>query len=198
MFDKKFWDGYYENSHTPWDMGEVSPPIKNYIDQLKNKETEILIPGAGNAYEAEYLWSNGFKNIDVVDISEHPLLNLKKRLPGIDNRRLLQMDFFDLDKQYDLIIEQTFFCAILPDLRDDYAKKMHSLLKPSGKLIGLLFVFPLDLSQETPPYGGSVEEYTKCFSPYFNLYTLETSFNSHPARQGREAFLNLRKKSTDI
>lgn len=193
MFDQEFWDNYYKNDNTPWDMGEVSPPLKGYIDQMTNKDIEILIPGAGNAYEAEYLWNNGFKNIDVVDISALPLQNLKKRIPGIADKKLVQTDFFNLQKQYDLIIEQTLFCALQPSLRDNYANKMHSLLKSGGKLIGVLFTFPLDSKQETPPFGGSIEEYEKCFSPLFTILVLETAVNSHPTRQGSEAFIILKK-----
>jgi len=55
-FDELFWSSKYQEGQTGWDMGEVSPPIKAYIDQLTNKDLSILIPGAGNAYEAAYLF----------------------------------------------------------------------------------------------------------------------------------------------
>jgi methyl halide transferase len=193
MFDKKFWDDYYENNHTPWDIGSVSPPLKNYIDQITDKNIRILIPGAGNAYEAEYLWKKGFRNIEVVDISALPLQNLKKRVPLIDDNKLIQKDFFELENQYELIIEQTFFCALQPNMRQQYAEKMHSLLKSDGKLMGLLFTFPLDLNQETPPFGGSIDEYLGWFSNIFKIHVLETASNSHPARMGREAFILFQK-----
>jgi methyl halide transferase len=195
MFDKNFWDNYYENNHTPWDIGSVSPPLQNYIDQITDKNIKILIPGAGNAYEAEYLWEQGFKNFEVVDISALPLQNLKKRVPSIDENKLIQKDFFSLDNQYDLIIEQTFFCALQPAMRQQYAKKMSSLLKPGGKLMGLLFIFPLDLNQETPPFGGSIDEYLGYFANSFKIHVLEIASNSHPARMGREAFILLQKNN---
>ena len=53
---KSFWEDKYVNFETGWDIGYISTPIKSYIDKLKNKEISILIPGAGNAYEAEYLY----------------------------------------------------------------------------------------------------------------------------------------------
>lgn len=196
MFDKSFWDDFYKNENTPWDMGYISSPLKSYIDQLTDKNKKILLPGAGNAHEAEYLWSNGFKNLDIVDISKLPLQNLKKRVPQFDARKLIQKDFFDLTGQYDLIIEQTFFCSLLPNQRDDYAIKMHSLLRPGAKLIGILFTFPLDPTQEAPPFGGSEEEYYECFSPLFNIKVLETASNSHPARQDREVFIILEKPNS--
>ena len=67
IFDQDFWSEKYQSGQTGWDLGEVSPPIKAYIDQLDNKEMSILIPGAGNAYEAAYLYEKGFKNITVLE-----------------------------------------------------------------------------------------------------------------------------------
>ena len=47
-----FWNNQYNANTTNWDLGEVSPPLKEYIDQLTNKNLRILIPGCGNTYEA--------------------------------------------------------------------------------------------------------------------------------------------------
>ena len=67
---KEFWESRWENKLTGWDLGQLSPPLKNYIDQLKEKDLKILIPGCGNAYEAEYLFEKGFKNVFIVEISQ--------------------------------------------------------------------------------------------------------------------------------
>ncbi|WP_338127094.1 hypothetical protein [Tenacibaculum piscium] len=76
-----FWDNKYLNNKIGWDLGEISPPLKMYFDQLKNKELKILIPGGGNSYEAEYLFNNGFKNVFVVDLSKTAFENIKKKSP---------------------------------------------------------------------------------------------------------------------
>ncbi len=128
-----------------------------------------------------------------MDISALPLQNLKNRVPDIRENRLIQKDFFELTNQYNLIIEQTLFCALPPEKREEYASKMHSLLMPGGKLIGVLFTFSLDLNQKDPPFGGSIEEYKNCFSSLFTIHVLETATNSHPSRQGREVFIILEK-----
>ena len=78
---KGYWDNKYTTGDTGWDLGEISSPLKNYIDQLRDYNLKILVPGAGNSYEAEYLFKNGFKNVYVLDISEQPSLNSKKRVP---------------------------------------------------------------------------------------------------------------------
>ncbi|WP_412783757.1 hypothetical protein, partial [Aeromonas sanarellii] len=66
---------------------------------------------------------------------------------------LIENDFFELDDKFDLILEQTFFCALDPELRNQYATKMYNLLNTNGKIAGLLFNFPL--TNEGPPFGGS-------------------------------------------
>ena len=190
--DKQFWTEKYKNNESGWDKGEITPPLKGYIDQLEDKSLRILIPGAGNAHEAEYLHRNGFSNVYVVDISPIPIQNLKERVPSFPEDHMLCHDFFELDKEFDLIIEQTFFCAINPNLRTDYASKCNNLLVKGGKIVGLMFNFPL--TEEGPPFGGSKEEYHTYFDPYFNIELMDEARNSTVSRVGRELFVKLRKK----
>ncbi|RMB56446.1 methyltransferase domain-containing protein [Dokdonia sinensis] len=190
--DATYWNDRYAQGSTGWDLKEVSPPLKAYIDQLTDKDLKILIPGGGYSYEAQYLWGQGFHNVYVVDLSELALENLKERVPEIPKRQLIQCNFFELEDTFDLILEQTFFCALDPSLRDDYVKKMHELFEDDGTLAGLLFNFPL--TEKGPPFGGSIEEYRARFSPYFNIKTMETAYNSVAPRAGNELFINLKKK----
>ena len=192
-FDSQYWTAKYEANQLGWDMGSVSPPLKAYIDQLeRDKDISILIPGAGNSYEAEYLHEQGFLNVDVLDISPAPLENLRSRVPDFPQERLIRTDFFERQKTYDLILEQTFFCALEPGLRPAYAQKMHELLNPKGKLVGLFFDFPL--TESGPPFGGSYKEYLKTFEKWFDIKVLERCYNSIKPRSGNELFLIFEKK----
>jgi len=190
---KNYWQNRYDDQQTGWNIGEPSTPLKEYFDQLENKDLQLLIAGAGNAYEAEYLFKNGFKNIHVVDIARKPLDNLKERCPEFPSANLHEVDFFEFEGQFDMIIEQTFFCAIFPNLRPNYVEKMHQLLKPKGKLVGVLFGVPLNTAH--PPYGGSKEEYVPYFEPYFTFKYFEPCTNSIPPRANQELFINLIKNS---
>ena len=189
---EQYWEQRYKNKDTGWDMKSVSPALKAYFDQRNNKQLQILIPGAGNAYEAEYLFLNEFENVFVTDIAKTPLENLRERVPDFPESHLWQSNIFDIEGEFDLIIEQTFFCALPPQLRREYAKKMHALLKPEGKLTGLLFDFPL--TKDGPPFGGSKSEYLNYFEPLFEIKTFERCHNSHPKRQGKELFFQFIKK----
>lgn len=187
-----YWNTRYLNNEFGWDIGSVSAPLKNYIDQLTDKNIKILIPGAGNSYEAEYLFNNGFKNVYVCDYASEPLKNLSERLPDFPKDHLLQVDFFELNgHKFDLILEQTFFCAINPSLRANYFNKMKELLNPKGKLVGVLFNDVLNTDK--PPYGGNQLQYYSYFKNLFKIKTFEKCYQSIPARAGRELFINLQQ-----
>ena len=190
-----YWSTRYAANQTGWDLGVVSPPIKAYADQLTDKSLRVLIPGCGNAHEAEYLLSENFDNITLIDISEILVNNIKSKYSEfIENSKLniVYGDFFEHQGKYDLIIEQTFFCALDPSLRKKYAETMSELLATNGRLVGVMF------NREFvggPPFGGSMEEYRTYFEPYFEFHTFEPCYNSIPPREGSELFINLRRKS---
>ncbi|WP_369048349.1 methyltransferase domain-containing protein [Tenacibaculum sp. UWU-22] len=190
--NQEFWSDRYKNKNIGWDLGSVSTPIKEYIDQLTNKDLRILIPGGGNSYEAEYLFNKAFKNVFVADIAEEPLKNLKKRVPKFPSKNLLHTNFFDITNSFDLIIEQTFFCAINPKLRLQYVKKAHDLLAEKGKIVGLLF--DSKLNDDHPPFGGNSMIYRELFTPFFTIEKMERAYNSEESRKEIELFIKLIKK----
>ncbi|HLS71778.1 MAG TPA: methyltransferase domain-containing protein [Chitinophagaceae bacterium] len=195
FLNKTFWDNRWKNNNTGWDMkGSIAPIIKEYFEkQITVKEASILIPGCGNAYEAALLANMGFTDITIVDIAPTLVKNLKEKFKEEASINIIESDFFDLkEKQYDLIFEQTFFCALDPKLRQKYAEKMYRLLKDKGILVGLLFdkVFSFD----GPPFGGNRKEYETYFKEYFDFITWKKSNASILPRQGTELFIELRKK----
>ena len=190
--DENYWEERWINEKTNWDIGYSSPAIEEYISQYPNKEASILIPGCGNAYEVEFLWNRGFSNITVLDISTTAVQILRDKYQGKKGVTVTCEDFFNHHGKYDLVIEQTFFCALHPDLRPQYVSKMHGLLNKGGRIIGVLFnrVFEKD----GPPFGGSVLEYQNLFNNDFEIQKMEECYNSIEARKGSEVFINLKKQ----
>jgi SAM-dependent methyltransferase len=180
-----FWSNRYLTEQTGWDIGYISTPLKEYVDQLEDKSISILIPGCGNAYEAHYLWDNGFRNITLIDISSVLVEKLQQKVAHT-SIRVLHGDFFEHHGQYDLLLEQTLFCAISPELREKYIAQAATLLKPEGKLAGVLFNCHFDGG---PPFGGTIEEYRPMFNRHFNILKMEPCYNSIEARSNREAFI---------
>ena len=189
--DKDYWNDRYTKGESSWDIGYVSTPLKEYIDQLDNKNISILIPGCGNAYEAEYLLQKGFNNITLIDISTVAAEAVKEKFASYgDKLKVIRGDFFELQQKFDLILEQTFFCALDPSLRKNYAAKMYDLLKQDGKLAGLFFNRSFD---DSPPFGGNKEEYMNLFAPLFDILVMEKAYNSIERRMGTELFMIARK-----
>lgn len=193
-----FWQQRYEQDSIGWDMGQISPPLKAYIDQLPEsaKDQAILVPGAGNAYEVGYLHEQGFTNVTLVDFAPAPIKAFAERYPDFPAEHLICADFFNLSPeqyQFDWVLEQTFFCAINPTRRDEYVRQMAALLKPKGKLVGLLF--DKDFGRKEPPFGGTKAEYQQHFESHFDIEIMAPSYNSHPARQGSELLIKMRVKA---
>lgn len=189
--DENFWSSRYQMGSTGWDIGYASPPLYQYLCQIHTKSIAVLVPGGGNAHEVAAGWALGFQNLHLLDISLFPIQKFLEKNPSFPKSHLHHEDFFEHQGSYDLILEQTFFCALSPALRHSYAEKMYRLLKPGGKLVGVLFDrnFPF----EGPPFGGSATEYRSYFEPYFEFEKFETCYNSIPERQGSELFIKLRK-----
>lgn len=196
LLENKFWSNRYQEGRTGWDIGYPSTPLKTYIDQLENKEIRILIPGAGNAYEAEYLIEKGFKNVFILDISKNPLEAFQQRVPHFPADHLINENFFTHEGEYDLIFEQTFFCSF-PPLKNNrilYADTMARLLAPQGKLVGVWFDIPLKGDLVKRPFGGTKEEYLSYLKPHFEVVVFEKCYNSIEARRENELFGILKKK----
>jgi methyl halide transferase len=197
-FNGSYWDNRYQQQQTGWDIGHAAPALVAYFSQLARRDLRILIPGCGNAYEAVWLLENGFTHITLLDIAPALVADLRERLAkwlpkGLE---IITGDFFTHTSQYDLIMEQTFFCALDPALRSAYAQKAGELLAPGGKLVGLLFnreFDPLRSLETGPPFGGNAAEYRPLFAPFFTIQCMEPCYNSIKPRAGTELFIQLVK-----
>jgi SAM-dependent methyltransferase len=195
MTDASFWNDLYQTGETRWDIGMPSPPLTAYLDQLTDKNLRILVPGAGYAHEVRHLLEQGFTRVTVIDIATSPIAQLKESTKAYGEAvRLLEEDFFDHQGNYDLILEQAFFCTLEPAYREVYVRQCWNLLAPHGKLAGVLF--NREFNPPGPPYGGDQAAYRHIFAPYFELLHWAACKNSFPARQGSEWFMLLQKKPT--
>ena len=71
---------------------------------------------------------------------------------------------------------------------------MTELLKPRGKLVGLLFKI-LPLNEDQPPFGGRKEEYLLLFNQFLQVNKMEEAYNSIPPRLGNELWIDISLKS---
>jgi methyl halide transferase len=195
MLSKKYWNNRYLNNEIGWDIGEVSEPIKNWFNYQSDKSKKILIPGAGSGHEVGYAYSIGFENIYYLDFSTLAANKFKATYPKFPTSQIISGDFFTLLNYsgfFDIIIEQTFFCAISPGRREEYTNKTYDILGNNGTIIGLLF--DKNFNKESPPYGGTKKDYELLFSTNFNILKLEPCYNSILSRKDNELWISMGKR----
>jgi hypothetical protein len=185
-----YWTERYAQGSTGWDIGAPSPPLMEFVRGF-DKKAHILIPGAGNSHDWIALKTLGYSNVFALDFASEPIDRLKALNPEWSDG-LIQEDFFEHLATYDLILEQTFFCALPPERRPDYVKKMNDLLKDQGTLGGVLF--GVDFEREGPPFGGNEAEFRRLFASHLNIRKMEACYNSIPPRKGAELFFIAKKK----
>ncbi len=189
--ETQYWDSRYKENDTPWDMHMISPPLQNYIDRLTDHNLSILIPGCGNAYEAAYLLEQGFRNITLIDISPTLTSALQSKYKGLPIK-IINGNFFDHHEKYDLILEQTFFCAIDPSLRKAYVDTCYELLNDNGKIAGVFF--NKKFAETEPPYIASDQEYHELFEDRFHFNEFISCTSSAGPRLGYEVCFEFQKK----
>ena len=148
MLDSNYWSNRYQTGDTGWNVGKPTTPIKEFVDSLTDKNLKILLPGAGMGYEAAYLWEQGFRKVFVCDWAAEAFEHLKKICPQFAVNQLITGDFFLINDTFDLILEQTFFCAIDRNLRPKYAQKTSELLHTEGGAGGSFI-------QQRIPFGAT-------------------------------------------
>ncbi|MGB0777202.1 MAG: methyltransferase [Flavobacteriaceae bacterium] len=184
MMNNYNWEQRYQDKNTPWTLNQVSPPIKSYFDQKKFKG-KILIPGCGMGFEAQYLNELGHE-VYILDISNAAIKEFKLKFPGFPEDNIFCQDFFNHELKYDLILEQTFFCALPPELRKNYVEHISALLNKNGRLMGLLFEGTGN--EGGPPFKLPKYTYKELFKNDFKIKKIEPCYNSIKPRQGSELF----------
>lgn len=214
-----YWEHFYEIAETPWELGEVSPVLKEAVAEVQSfgeslANRRLLIPGCGSGADAVWLASQG-ASVIAIDFSVRALAQVETRLSGLpgDVRgriSLQRADFFEGDHSaYDFVAEHTFFCAIDPASRPRYAQAVAKALKPGGILFGNFFVLPeeeiallpslaLRHPEVRPPFVASERELRGLFLPNFELLTLRQARHPSPDRRPGLEWVGVfrRKKSS--
>jgi SAM-dependent methyltransferase len=194
-YSREDWQGHYDSDDLRWDLGEVSPPLKQIWAEQKIAAGRVMIPGCGQGHEAVYLADQGF-DVTAVDYAEGAILRLNRLLDerGIHGR-VLQEDFFELDSEhdgtYDLIVEQAFFCAIHPSDRVRYVQTAARILKPGGLITGLFYQTD---EEGGPPFNTTEQDIRNHFSQDFSIEYLGKTAQSVESRRDKEWLGLLRKK----
>ena len=194
-YSQSDWQKHYDEDDLQWDIGEVSPAILQLAKENKIPQGKAIVPGCGQGHEVVFLIERGLQ-VTGVDFAEGAVKLLRRSLEAKGlNGRILQRNFFELEAEhdacYDLLLEQTFFCAILPEERQKYVATANRILKPGALLAGLFYETE---KEGGPPFNTSQEDIIEHFSEMFEIETLEKTPHSVEQRAEKELLALLRKK----
>lgn len=194
-YSQQDWQEHYDANDLGWDLGKVSPPFVKLWQEGKLPIGKALVPGCGRGHEVVFLAENGF-DVTGIDYSTGAITYLNNALKERSLKgEVLCQDFFNLDEShnsaYDLVLEQTFFCAIPPRQRADYALNVSRILKPGGVLIGLFYHAG---QPGGPPHNTTREDIEIHFSKHFEIQELNKTSLSAEQRKDKEWLAILRKE----
>ena len=145
------WEEKYRANTTPWDRGESSAALHEWLASGLLRPGRVLIPGCGRGHEALDLALAGFQ-VTALDIAPTALKLLQEQLDRAGARaELVCADALNWHPAapFDAIYEQTCLCALDPAHWPDYERQLHAWLKPGGLLFAL---FMQTGRAGSPPY----------------------------------------------
>ena len=193
-YSREDWQKHYNEGDLRWDLEEVSPPFVHLWEEKRIHPCRMLIPGCGRGHEVLFFAKQGF-DVTAVDFAPGAVERLNHSLNEKGVRaRVLNLDFFELpvelNGQYDLILEQTFFCAICLEDRPRYVQTAHRMLKPNGRMVALFY----ETGEEGgPPFNTPPDQIRVQFSKYFMIEKLGKTPHSAERRKEKEWLSFLRK-----
>jgi len=187
-YSQEDWQRHYDENDLGWDLGQVAPTFVSLLESNTISPCKTLVPGCGRGHEVIFLAENGF-DVTAVDYSIGAFNHLNSTIleRKLNNSKVLNLDFFQLDSThdglYDLLIEQTFFCAISPFQRPLYVETVTRVLKKGGMIAGLFY----HTGQEGgPPFNTTQDHIIKHFSGSFEIRELVRAKNSAEKRKDKE------------
>ena len=197
----KDWEQAYLDGHSPWDLGEAPPALVRFIEGLIDPDdpaasthTRVFVPGTGRGHDARAFARAGF-DVTANDIAPSAVAEGQ----ALDEAEGLTMtwlagDLFalppELDGTFDIVWEQTCFCAIPPERRDDYVAAVARLVRPGGTWVGVLWNVG---RPGGPPFAITREHVEQHFLDAFEIVSIE-DVPAWTERRFDEIFVTLRRK----
>ncbi|MFI5338010.1 MAG: methyltransferase domain-containing protein [Opitutales bacterium] len=187
-----FWNVRYETGRTGWDLGGIPARLSRYL-AAHPSGGRVLIPGSGSGWELAAFAAAGWDAL-ALDFAPAAVTQARARLGPALAARVLLGDFFTQEiagPRFDAIYERTFLCALPPELRPAYVRRVHELLQPEGVLLGFFY---LGTERGGPPYALFPEDDQGLLGPAFTLLQDEPSPDALPLFAGGERWRELRPR----
>ncbi len=157
-----YWQARYDEGTTGWDRGGPSPVLTTWLTIGMLTPCRILVPGCGRGHEVVALAAAGFEVV-AVDYAPSAVAAVRDALDakGVQ-AEVVQSDLFTYqpDAPFDVIYEQTCLCALPPQRRGCYEKRLATWLISGGSLVA---AFMQSDSGSGPPFACPPEAMRQLF-----------------------------------
>lgn len=193
------------NPGEKFDASAPLPALQKLVADGSVPKGRALVPGCGRGYDVTLLASPDRVAVGL-DISAKAIeaaeacyegmpADLKPPRASVEFRAT---SFFDLpedsESKFNFVYDYTFFCALHPSARQNWANKMAAIVAPGGELCTIMFPiedgsthFAYGGNNDGPPFRVTVEDYASLLEPlgfeHFVLEKLEPQM-CHPGRNG--------------
>ena len=114
------------------------PPALEAWLRKRGKSLRVLIPGSGTGYEVE-LFAHLGHDVLAIDFSDAAIEAAQRELGKLADR-VRKADFFTLpERDFDLLYERAFLCALPRPLWARWADRSAELVRPGGELAGFFY-----------------------------------------------------------
>jgi SAM-dependent methyltransferase len=189
-----FWDGLYAAGNDGWELGAPAPPLEAWLEAGGRFEAgvsgtpRLAVPGCGRGHDARLLGRRGYR-ISAFDFAEAAVTEAR-RLAAADGVAVTiePRDVFTLGRDhagaFDGVWEYTCFCAIDPARREEYARVLHTILRPAGLLLACFY--PLRDGTDGPPFPVSRADIDHALADRFTVLEAGPPLRSIERRRGLE------------
>ena len=192
-----FWEGLYAGGQDGWELGGPAPALEDWLAAGGKFEpaARIAVPGAGRGHDARLLARHGYR-VTAFDFAGAAVAEAR-RLAAADGVAVAveQRDVFTLARDYtgafDGVWEYTCFCAIDPARREEYARVLHAILRPAGRLLACFY--PLREGDGGPPFPVSREAIDRALAGRFTVLRAGPPGRSAEHRRGLEWLVEARR-----
>ncbi|MGE3974100.1 MAG: methyltransferase domain-containing protein [Bdellovibrionales bacterium] len=190
-----FWGDYYQKDELPpWDLDQYNPNLNGILAQLKLNKSKILVLGAGQGHDANFLAEQGHI-VTAVDYSPAAQKSFTQRYPQSLVANYTVRDVFQLPPEwlnsFDLVFDHTLFCAIPPRQRKSLIQVWKKVLKPRGHLLSIFFLLT---RTSGPAYGVTEWEAQQLMQKDFDFIYWSRAKNSAQSRKNKELIVYAQKK----
>ena len=188
------WEEKYQVGDTPWNKGEPSPGLVDFLAQHPGVIREpVAVPGCRFGHDA-CAWAHAGIPAVGFDLSPTAVELARSNAP-----KGLPVEFQCGDflgdpppRRFNALFEHTLFCAIQPGQREAYADAVARWLPPGGLFVAVHYFLPI--GEDGPPFGCDRTEILGRFESRFELLG-EWIPRSYPNRVGLERMYWWRRRA---